>query len=174
MARMPYADLERPDLADVVQQILAERGSVMRLHQMLLHAPGVAEPWVRLLTAIRWRCALPSDLSEMVIMRIAHLNKARYESFQHRPHALKAGVSEEKLAALESDPLSDIFSSREALVLAYCDAMTKSIAVDDALFEKVRAEFSEREVVELTTTVAAYNMVSRFLVALGIVPEDEA
>jgi alkylhydroperoxidase family enzyme len=35
----------------------------------------------------------------------------------------------------------------------------------------VRRHFSDREVVELTATVAAYNMVSRFLEALQIEPE---
>jgi alkylhydroperoxidase family enzyme len=36
----------------------------------------------------------------------------------------------------------------------------------------VRRHFSDREVVELTATVAAYNMVSRFLEALQIEPES--
>lgn len=53
-------------------------------------------------------------------------------------------------------------------MLRYADAMTREIAVSDELFGEVRRWFDEKEVVELTATVACYNMVSRFLVALDV------
>ena len=54
-------------------------------------------------------------------------------------------------------------------MLRYADAMTRDIIVDDDLFTALKsARFSDREIVELTVTVAAYNCVSRFLVALDI------
>jgi alkylhydroperoxidase family enzyme len=40
--------------------------------------------------------------------------------------------------------------------------------VPDALFEPLRRWFDPRQLVELTVTVAAYNMVSRFLEALKV------
>jgi alkylhydroperoxidase family enzyme len=46
--------------------------------------------------------------------------------------------------------------------------MTRDIEVPDAVFEPLRAHFDARALVELVATVAAYNMVSRFLVALRI------
>jgi alkylhydroperoxidase family enzyme len=56
----------------------------------------------------------------------------------------------------------------EADVLALTDAMTRDIEVPDALFAPLRARYNDQELVELTATVAAYNMVSRFLVALRV------
>lgn len=54
-------------------------------------------------------------------------------------------------------------------MLAYTDAMTLDVRVPDAVFEKLKeAGFSDKEVVEITATVAAYNCVSRFLVALDV------
>jgi len=53
-------------------------------------------------------------------------------------------------------------------VLALTDAMTRDIVVPDALFERLRQRFDARALVEVVATVAAYNMVSRFLVALNI------
>lgn len=52
--------------------------------------------------------------------------------------------------------------------MQYADASTKDIEVPDALFAKVKETFSEKEVVELTATIGAYNCVSRFLVALDV------
>jgi len=42
------------------------------------------------------------------------------------------------------------------------------VNVDEGVFRRLRGLFSEQEVVEITATVAAYNCVSRFLVALDV------
>ena len=42
---------------------------------------------------------------------------------------------------------------------------------DDAVFDALRQHFSTTEIVELTSAIATYNMVARFLVALGVTPE---
>jgi alkylhydroperoxidase family enzyme len=46
--------------------------------------------------------------------------------------------------------------------------MTTSIRVSQEIFSALRVYFSDREMVELTATVGAYNMVSRFLEALQL------
>jgi alkylhydroperoxidase family enzyme len=47
--------------------------------------------------------------------------------------------------------------------------MTEFVTVSDNVFQQlVNAELSNREIVELTTTVAGYNCVSRNLVALDV------
>ena len=38
MARIPYADLSAPEAQPLVQRIVAERGSVLHLYQMLMHS----------------------------------------------------------------------------------------------------------------------------------------
>src|SRR5690606_39008373 len=42
MARLPYADLTHPEVSPLVEQIVAERGSVLHFYQMLLQSPPVA------------------------------------------------------------------------------------------------------------------------------------
>jgi alkylhydroperoxidase family enzyme len=49
--------------------------------------------------------------------------------------------------------------------------MTRHVAVADATFEAALAALGPRAVVELVGVIATYNMVSRFLVALGVEPE---
>ena len=50
--------------------------------------------------------------------------------------------------------------------LRLSDATTRDIDVPDALYELVRQHFGAQGQIDLVATVAAYNMVSRFLVAL--------
>lgn len=64
---------------------------------------------------------------------------------------------------------SDASSERERVALEYAVAMSGARAeVDDALFERVRAEFTEPEIVELTVLAAWENYRSRFNRALGL------
>jgi alkylhydroperoxidase family enzyme len=56
-------------------------------------------------------------------------------------------------------------------VVQYAAQMTRDVKVDDALFARMRERFNTTEVVEITSAIATYNMVARFLVALGVTPE---
>ena len=46
--------------------------------------------------------------------------------------------------------------------------MTKDVVVPENLMTELNSHYSPKEVVEIVATIAAYNMVSRFLVALNI------
>jgi alkylhydroperoxidase family enzyme len=168
MARIPYADTERPDIAPLAVRIRVERGGkILNLYRMLLHSPPVAEGWLTFLTAIRQKSGLAARVRELVIMRVAVLNAAEYEFQAHLPFAQKEGVSEAQVAALRSGDTAP-FAGPERAALAYAEAMTRSIRVPDEVFAAVRRHFDDREIVELTATVGAYNLVSRFLEALAI------
>lgn len=172
MANIPYADLSDPAVHPLVDRITAERGGVLHLYQMLLHAPPVAEGWLTYLTAIRQKSSLPGALRELVIMRVAILNGAPYEADQHAPIALKEGMTQAQLDELASWQDSSLFDDTERAVLAYTDAMTRDIQVPASVSEAIRQRFPHRQVVELTATIAAYNMVSRFLEALQVHSHD--
>jgi hypothetical protein len=49
--------------------------------------------------------------------------------------------------------------------------MTRTVKVADATFDAVHGLLGDRRTIELVGTIATYNMVSRFLVALGVEPE---
>ena len=66
-----------------------------------------------------------------------------------------------------------VFDETDRAVLAYTDAMTKEIHVSDAVFAALKPHFDERELVELSATIGGYNLVSRFLEATGVPPEQE-
>lgn len=173
MARLPYADLTTPGAKPLVDRIVAERGSVLHLYQMLLHSPPVAEGWLAYLTAIRQRSSLAPGLRELVIMRVAILNRAPYEAEQHAPIALKEGVTQAQLDDLAQWDGSDRFTPQQRAVLELTDGMTRNVQVPPAAVAAVRAFLDDRELVELVATVGAYNMVSRFLEALDIHSHDE-
>ncbi len=79
------------------------------------------------------------------------------------------GASEEKIARVAQAATSPLFSEGERAALEYAEAMTiTGHRVDDALYARVRAHFSEAQIVELTAAVALENFRSKFNTALGI------
>ena len=170
MTRVPLIDEKtHPELAQLIATIKSERGGkLLHLYQALLNSPPVAEGWLKLFTAIRQKTSLGGRCRELAILRVALLNGADYEYRAHLPFALKEGVSQEQIDAIPGWQLSERFDQRERAVLAYTDAMTRGIRVPDAIFAGVRQHFDDRETVELTATIAGYNLVSRFLVAMQL------
>jgi len=157
----------------LIARIQAERGEVLHLYAMLLQSPPFAEGWLGLLTAVRHQGCLDGAMRELMIMRVAHLNDAPYEAEQHRPIALREGLSNTQIDAVGALGVRAVFSPRQTSALHYCDAMTRDVKVPDEVFTAIRQAFTDREIVELTITIAAYNMVSRTLQALGIHSEDD-
>ncbi len=163
----PAPPATAPEAQVLEDRIRAARGEINALYAVLLNSPAVAHGWEQMLTAIRQQTGIAPHLRELVILRIAVINRVEYEFTSHVPYAKAAGVSDEKLAAVRSGDLS-VFDEMERLVLDYAETMTRQVQVPDALFARVAAVFDQKGRVELTATAAAYNMVSRFLAALEI------
>jgi alkylhydroperoxidase family enzyme len=163
----PVAPGTRPELAALEARIRGARGRVSPLYQVLLNSPRLAEGWEHLFTVIRQQTSVPPALRELVILRIAVLNGADYEFEAHVPHALQAGMAQDTIDSLKRSVVPGL-SALEKLVVQYTDAMTRELRVPDALVEELKLEFDDQALVELTATIAGYNMVSRFLIAMRI------
>ena len=163
----PVAPGTRPELAELEARIRGARGRVSPLYQVLLNSPRLAAGWEHLFTVIRQQTSVPARLRELVILRIAVLNGASYEFEAHVPHALQAGMAQDAVEALRRGEVKNL-SDAESTVLRYTDAMTRDIRVPDALFDELSRRFDAKTLVELTATIAGYNMVSRFLAAMHI------
>jgi len=168
MARIPYADENHDEVKVLADRIRRERGRMSNLYRLLLNSPPIARGWLDLLTAVRQQCKLPGRYREICILRIAIVNGAGYEYVSHVPLGLKEGLTQEQIDALRDWQQSNTFNAADQAVLAYTDSMTQDVQVPDQVFDKLKPHFDARELTELTVTIAAYNLVSRFLEAVKI------
>src|SRR5215472_14535633 len=170
MARVSLIDESHLELEDLVARIKgARRGRLINVYKLLLHSPPLAESWFQHNNAVRWSTGLDGRLREMVIIRIGFLNRVVYVVKQHVPKlALAEGLTLAECEALEDWRGSKLFSERDRALLAYTDAMTKDVQVEDAVFAEVRRYFSERQTVELTVLIGTYAMHTRVFEALKI------
>lgn len=166
----------KPQPEDLVQAILQRRGGAfLNLDRALLWSEPLARGWNHYLGNVRTGLGASRRLREMGICTVALCTGAHYEYHHHAPDFLGAGGTQASLDALQAfvrEGSTEGLPDDEALVARYAAQMTRDVKVDDALFAQMQERFDTTELVEITAAIATYNMVARFLVALGVTPEE--
>jgi 4-carboxymuconolactone decarboxylase len=174
MARVPLIEeTEHPELAEAIAKIKGARGGrLINIYRLMLHSPALANAWFDLNQAVRYGTEIDGQSREIAVIRVALLNNVDYVQRAHGPaYALKEGLTPEQVSAIADWQSSTLFSDQQRALLAYTDAMTREIDVPDNVFAELRQHFSERQAVELSMLIGAYNMLTRFLKALKVDPE---
>jgi len=162
-----------PTIAALAGKIRGARGGQLHVfYKALLHTPGLASAWFDFNNAVRFQTGLGDRVRELVILRVSALTGCDYVwSVHESKYAGAAGLTPKEVGALRDWRKSGIYGGKESALLAYVDAVTQDVAVADAVFDGMRNHYSEREILELTVLIGAYNMQARLLVALDINPE---
>ena len=169
-----------PQAKALTDAILARRGGeFINLDKALLWSEPLARGWNVYLKAVRTELPTSRKLRELGICTVALLTGASYEYHHHAPDFLAAGGTQAELdtldAACQSNPrLAQSIrglGAIESIVVQYAAQMTLDVKVTDELFAQLKQHFDTTQIVELTSAIATYNMVARFLVALGVSPE---
>jgi alkylhydroperoxidase family enzyme len=177
MPRIPYKPYDNAGPEELVAPIRARRGgTLLNLDRMLLHSPAYAIGWNGFLRTVRTELSLPPKLRELTVCGVAVLNGAEYGFHHHAPEFMKAGGTEAQVRALRGFEAAAnntaLFDAAERAVMQLTFEMTRNVQVRDTAFAAVKAALpDEQQVVELVSVIATYNMVTRFLVALGVEPE---
>jgi AhpD family alkylhydroperoxidase len=122
--------------------------------------------------AIRKASNLDHALLELVKMRASQINGCAFCLDMHSKDARVAGETEQRLYALNAWRETPFFTERERAALAWTEALTlvSQGHVPDAVYQVVRAQFSEEELVQLTMAVVAINSWNRIAISFRMVP----
>lgn len=109
---------------------------------------------------------LELTLVELVKLRASYMNGCAYCVDMHAKDARLAGETEQRIYAVPLWRETPFFTPRERAALAWTEAVTAlgPEGVPDALHEEMRAQFSEREIVDLTMAVIVINAWNRLSV----------
>ena len=82
---------------------------------------------------------------------------------------MDAGLTEEKILAVGEYRASPLFSDRERLALEFAEKMALDHpSIDDAFFRRLRAEFTDEQIVELGMAIGQYLGFGRLLMVLDV------
>ena len=113
-------------------------------------------------------CGLEHSLLELVKTRASQINGCAFCLQMHTRDARKAGETEERLHLLPAWREAPLYTPRECAALAWTEALTLVTErhAPDAVYEEVRAQFSEEETAKLTLAIAVINSWNRIAVGL--------
>jgi alkylhydroperoxidase family enzyme len=99
------------------------------------------------------------QLRELGQLRAGYACGSKFVFSQHCKAARAVGLSEEQVSSIKAWSVATCYSPIERAVLAYTDCLVlESGRVPDGVFEALRAELSDVEILELTYITCTYHM----------------
>ena len=113
------------------------------------------------------KSSIEHPLLVLVKMRASQINGCAYCLDMHSKDARAEGETEQRLYLLDAWRETDFYTPRERAALAWTEALTliADTHAPDDVFEEVRAQFSDREIADLTLAIAAINGWNRLSIA---------
>lgn len=109
---------------------------------------------------------LDASIRVLVELRVSQINGCAYCCSLHMKEARKAGIPQEKLDVLPGWSNSTVFNEKEQAALLWCESVTYLENDAKELKELMASHFSEREIVDLTASVAIMNALTRLAITL--------
>jgi AhpD family alkylhydroperoxidase len=117
--------------------------------------------------------SLPKPLVDLVYLRVSQINGCAYCIDMHSRDLLKSGLAVDKLVLVQAWRESGgVFSQRERVALAWAESVTRvaDTGVPDADYDAAAAEFSDKELAELTYAIGLMNAFNRLGVSFRVPP----
>ena len=134
-------------------------------------APGVFKAMLGLSQYLH-ESGLEESLINLIDFRASQINGCAYCLDMHSKDLRAAGETEQRLYSLEAWRECPYYTDRERVALEWTEALTLITDghVPDEVYERVRQQFNDKELANLTLAVVAINGWNRLNVAARTVP----
>jgi AhpD family alkylhydroperoxidase len=111
-------------------------------------------------------------LLHMIKLRVSQINGCAFCIDMHWKDARAAGETEQRLYGLDAWRESPYYTERERAAFEWAESITlvSQSHVPDDVFERLRTQFTEKEIVDLTYVVAMINLWNRVAIPFRAVP----
>ena len=155
MSKLPMVEPndEPAELKAVFDQLRQTRGRVPGMYRTLAHQPAVLAAHRAYFHAALDTGVLPRAFKEQVAFKVARLRGTAYCTGSHRSYALKHGVSETQLEAIDRGDYSGL-DARGVAAMQLAESMVDSRkGIADAVFSELKRCYAANEIVELVSLV---------------------
>ena len=107
------------------------------------------------------------SLFHLIHFRVSQINGCAFCLDMHSKDLLAEGESVQRLLVLNAWRETSFYSNRERAALAWAEALTtlNHADINDALYEEMRSQFSEEELIDVTFAIIAINNYNRLNIA---------
>ena len=169
MARVTYVSRDQVEepARSIYESAEQKMGLVINFSKALAHNGHVLQGFMNLTGALA-RSELSPVLRELAFLKASELNGCDYCRHYHHAAGRKAGLSERQVNDLEEFETSDCYDDRQRAAIRFAEQVTRHVRADDHVIAELKQFLSDRELVELTATVALANFTNRVAVTLDV------
>ena len=160
------------DLQPIYQKYGKEYGPFMNQVRVFAHRPVLLKHMMSLLLEMADESVVKKRHLEIALVTVSKINECRYCVAHHVPRLIENGLSAETVAQILSPDCPGL-DEVDRLIRDYAvQVTTESKRVSNSLFSRLRAAFTDPQIVELTFRIALCGFYNRFNEALQIEIED--
>jgi len=136
-------------------------------------SPDAFKAMMALETAVS-KLPLEKSLIELVKLRASQINGCAFCIDMHTADAMKDGETPRRLFAVTAWREAPFFTNRERAALAWTESMTQVSLTNapDEDYALLSAEFSPKEMVDLTVAISTINSWNRLAVGFRKMPQE--
>ena len=160
MARTPAVDPAALDAADrkLYDAIAGPRGGMGGSFSAWFAVPEIAALVNALVDRLRFASKLEPRVYELITLIVAHEWSAEFIWRAHAKAAIKAGVSEETVAAIEHGAVPSFAQPDERVAYEFVHTLLTTHHVDDELYARAAECLGTPALVEIVTVAGYYAM----------------
>jgi 4-carboxymuconolactone decarboxylase len=159
-----------PEHHALFDALAALRGRISGPSTVVLHSPGLAQPWSEIGEYLHRQSIVEPEHAELAVCATAREKDCGYIWNAHVPLARKAGLAAETIDGVrDRRPVDGLPDSARAIVL-YVRQLLQHNRVDSAVFEQLLKAHDPRWLVELTVWIGRYAALAGILNAFEVTP----
>jgi 4-carboxymuconolactone decarboxylase len=161
--RLPTIDPAKynADQKQAAEEFLAARKvAVFGPFEPLMYSPQLMTQARSMGDYLRYKSAIGNTLSEFTILLTAREWTQDYEWYVHHPIAIKSGIKPEVAAAIADGRRPSGLSEDEEIIYAYVSELQRNHQVSDATFDRARARFGEKGILDIGGIVGYYTLLA--------------
>ncbi|MEE3849043.1 carboxymuconolactone decarboxylase family protein [Gordonia sp. LSe1-13] len=148
-----------------------ERQAGDNLLGTLARYPGLAMAFLSFNKHLLAGSALSARQRELLILRVAHRRRAKYEWAQHVILAGRAGLTADEIDRVARDPSAAEWSATDRALVSAVDELLDDATIGDETWSTLDEVFDEQQLMDVVFTVGCYSMLAMALTSFGIEPE---
>ena len=140
---------------------------------VLAHHPELTNAYNRLIRHALYFTTISIRQRELLILRVAHVRRSRYEWAQHVYQAGVAGIASEEVAAVRAGPSAPAWTALDRALLSAADELVSDARIADDTNAALAAELDAQQLMDVVFTVGAYDVFAMALRTFDVALDDD-
>ena len=160
-------DKAKKEAKEIFEQVKNSTGSVPKWMRVMANCEDTLFGFFLLFKSIMDDAPTDKLLKWKIAFAVSEVNKCKYCVSISKMQLKKFGLDKNTMNEIEG-----ISSKKERIAIEYAKATAShAYKIDPELIKKLKANFTDEQIVEITSVVGLFSYINRFNDALGVLPE---